>query len=294
MSHTHHAVFESLLVSAALTLATLVYVRGLVRTRRVAPDTIEPWRAISFLLGLSFIWLAMASPIAALDHELLTVHMVQHLLLMTLAPPLIWLGAPMKTRLQGLPQGSVRVARSCFRSTALQRLGRAIAQPTVCWLAAAGTLVGWHVPAAFMLGMRSEVWHGIEQASFLGAGLLFWWPVVWSNSMASNRSGWSILLYLFLATLPCDILSGLLVFCDRVVYPVYFSSGHMLGFSALEDQQCAGALMWTCVTVVYLMAGTIFTARLLLPDRSRQYWLVKSGPQLGTAAQTTPRTMEVV
>ena len=294
MPHTHHAVFESLLVPAALILAALVYVRGLVRTRRLAPDTIESWRAISFLLGLSFIWLAMASPIAALDHELLTVHMVQHLLLMTLAPPLIWLGAPMKPRLERLPQRSVRVARSWFRSTALQRLRRAIAQPAVFWLAAAGTLVGWHVPAAFMLGMRSEAWHGIEQASFLGTGLLFWWPVVRSNSMASNRSEWSILLYLFLATLPCDILSGFLVFCDRVVYPVYFSVSQPFGLSVLEDQQCAGALMWTCVTVVYLVTGTIFTARLLSPDRSRQYWLVKSDPQLGTAPQTIHRSREVV
>jgi cytochrome c oxidase assembly factor CtaG len=74
-------------------------------------------------------------------------------------------------------------------------------------------------------------------------------------------------LYLFLATLPCDILSGFLVFCDRVIYPVFLSSPRSFGFSALEDQQCAGALMWTCVTVVYLIAGAVFTARLLSPQR---------------------------
>ena len=64
-----------------------------------------------------------------------------------------------------------------------------------------------------------------------------------------------MLLYLFLATLPCDILSGFLVFCDRVVYPVFLSSPHSFGLSALEDQQFAGALMWTCVTLVYVVAG---------------------------------------
>ena len=108
-----------------------------------------------------------------------------------------------------------------------------------------------------MLGLRSQTWHGIEQASFLVTGLLFWWPVVEPSRNASKWSESSILLYLFFATLPCDILSGFLVFCDRVVYPVYLSSPPRFGLTALEDQQCAGALMWTCVTLVYLVAGAI-------------------------------------
>jgi len=70
--------------------------------------------------------------------------------------------------------------------------------------------------------------------------------------------------------LPCDILSGSLVFCDRVVYPVFLSSPRSFGLSALEDQQCAGALMWTCVTVVYFVAGAVFTARTLAPSTLTQ------------------------
>lgn len=75
-----------------------------------------------------------------------------------------------------------------------------------------------------------------------------------------------MILYLFFATLPCDVLSGFLVFCDRVVYPVYLSSSHLLGFSTLGDQQCAAALMWTCVTVVYLVAGVVLSMHLLSPQ----------------------------
>ena len=56
------------------------------------------------------------------------------------------------------------------------------------------------------------------------------------------------------------------MFCDRVIYPVFLSTPRPFGLSALEDQQCAGALMWTCVTVVYLIAGAVFTARLLSPS----------------------------
>lgn len=293
MHHAHHAASESLWVSVPLILVALVYVRGWVRIRRINLETIENWRVGSFLLGLFLIWLAVASPIATLDHELLTIHMVQHLLLMMLAPPLIWLGAPLKPLLHGLTQGLENVMSHFFRSPPVQRLGRAIAHPAVCWLAAAATLVGWHVPSLFALGMRSGLWHTIEQVSFLASGLLFWWPVVKPGQGASNGSEWPILLYLFAATLPCDILSGFLVFCDRVVYPLFLSSPPSNGLSAIEDQQCAGALMWTCVTVVYLIAAAIVAARLLSPHRSEEPSIVQFESK-GSAAQTGRQQMEGV
>ena len=293
MQHAHRAAFESLWVSAPLILVALVYARGWLRVRKLDLHTIETWRAGSFVLGLLFIWLAVASPIAALDHELLTIHMVQHLLLMTLAPPLIWFGAPMKPLLHGLPQGFGNVMRHCFRSPPIQRLGRAIAHPAVCWLVAAATLVGWHVPSLFALGMRSGLWHAIEQVSFLASGLLFWWPVIKPGEGKSNGSEWPILLYLFVATLPCDILSGFLVFCNRVVYPVFLSSPQSNGLSALEDQQCAGALMWTCVTLVYLIAAAIFAARLLSPHRSEEQSILQFESER-SAVRTDPQRMEAV
>jgi len=157
-----------------------------------------------------------------------------------------------------------------LRSEPMQQLASVVTNPALCWFAAAGTLIVWHIPSVFMLGLRSQMWHGAEQASFLAAGFLFWSPVV---RPPQNNWKWpeaSILLYLFLATLPCDILSGFLVFCDRVVYPVFLSAPRPFGLSALEDQQCAGALMWTCVTVVYVIAGAVFTARLLSPQLSLQ------------------------
>lgn len=282
MPHAHNAASESFMVSAFLIIAALVYARGWVRIRRGNQDMIGGWRAGSFFIGLFFVWAAVASPLAALDHELLTAHMVQHLLLMTFAAPLIWLGAPVKAVLRGLPEGFDQVViRPLARSAPVQQLQRVLTHPAICWLGAAATLVGWHIPALFRLGMQSGAWHAFEHASFLATGLLFWWPVVQPGSTSLKMPELAILLYLFLATLPCDILSGFLVFCDRVVYPAYLSSSHPFGLTALQDQQCAGALMWTCVTVVYLVAGAIVTARLLLPV-------------LSTAPQTTPQSMEVV
>jgi len=104
-----------------------------------------------------------------------------------------------------------------------------------------------------------------------------------------------MLLYLFLATLPCDILSGFLAFSDRVAYPVYFSTPRLFGFSVLEDQQCAAALMWTCVTLVYLVSAAIISSRLLAPRTSREHDLQQ--PQFSggpVVSKSAPRSLEVV
>jgi putative membrane protein len=135
--------------------------------------------------GVLVLWVAVASPLGELDHQFLTAHMVQHLLLMIVAAPLILLGVP-----------AIRLR----------------VHPGFCWLASTAVVIGWHVPALFELGMH---WHRSEQATFLAAGLLFWQPVI------GRAPGWSAPLYLFLATLPCDALSAFLVFCGRVVYSHY-------------------------------------------------------------------------
>src|SRR5579864_5652337 len=98
---------------------------------------ISGWRAASLGLGLFSILVAMASPVAMLDGRMLTAHMAQHLLLMTIAPPLIWMGAP--------AQVLSRAAQWPFA----RKLGGVAGHPVFCWLAATAALVGWHAPAAF-------------------------------------------------------------------------------------------------------------------------------------------------
>jgi putative membrane protein len=269
MPHLHYSAlgtFTSVLFTAVLVSAALIYVPGWRQLRPTRVSVSGP-RALSFIAGLFLIWFAVASRVAALDHELLTVHMLKHLLLMTVAPPLIWLGEPLRAWSQGLPPFARRSLGVGLGLPLIMRTGKALAGPEVCWLGAAATLVGWHIPAIFALGMHSAAWHFVEQSSFLATGLLFWWPVIqpWPSAPVPDLS---MILYLFFATLPCDIHSGFLVFCDRVVYPVYFSSSHLFGFTALADQQCAAALMWTCVTVVYLLAGAVLTMRLLSPQHT--------------------------
>src|SRR5215475_12434769 len=248
-------------VSLTLTLffAALLYLRGWIRLRSSSASSIPPWRACSFFIGLTLVWAALVSPFAAYDHSLLTAHMIKHLLLMTFAPAFILLGEPVKAFWNGTPPSAQNLLRRTFPQHLAQWLERIATNLALGWTVSALTLILWHLPVLFTLSMRSEFWHTFEEATFFGAGLLFWWPVIepWPTTPVPQR--WSLLLYLFLATLPCDILSGFLVFSDRVAYPVYLSAPRLFGFSVLEDQQCAAALMWTCVTIVYLVAGAILS-----------------------------------
>jgi len=254
----------------------------------VSGTTIPAWRAASFFWGVSLVWAALGSPLVAYDHDLLTVHMIQHLLLMTFAPALILLGEPLLALWHGLPRFANAVLGPLFRLPLVQRFAHRLSRPALCWTASALTLLGWHVPALFTLGMHSEAWHALEQASFLVAGFLFWMPVIQPWPSASTWAQWSTLLYLFLATLPCDILSGFLVFSDRVAYPCYFAMPRHFGFSVLEDQQCAAALMWACVTLVYLVPAAILSTRLLSPRSFDRGDLAQS------AARRDPQRVEAV
>jgi putative membrane protein len=267
MPPAHHSALEPWWSSGVLILilvvVAVIYMRGWRNLRAFSANVIPIWRACSFFLGLFLIWVALGSSLAAYDHELLTVHMIQHLLLMTFAPAMILLGEPVKSIVHGLPEPVQVLLDLLCRTPLTRRAGSLITRPALCWLAAGITLIGWHVPAMLALGLQSDSWHTVEHSSFLGAGFLFWWPVArpWPSAPSSPR--WSILVYLFLATLPCDILSGFLVFSERVVYPIYLLAPRRFGMAVLEDQQCAAALMWTCITIVYLVPAAILTTRLL-------------------------------
>jgi cytochrome c oxidase assembly factor CtaG len=194
-------------------------------------------------VGVAALWVVVASPVAHLDHHLLTAHMAQHLVLMLVAAPLILLGV-------------------------LSIVSRWRPRAALCWLAGTFTVIVWHVPVIFQLAMQSHCWHEFEQASFLTAGILFWWPVIRPGAGTAS-SDWSVPLYLFFATLPCDGLSAFLVFCGHVVYPHYLMGVGHSRLSPTEDQELAGALMWVTVTFAYLVPALVVTTRLLSGERER-------------------------
>lgn len=243
--------------TSVLIVTAFVYFPGWFRLRSLSSNLIPVWRLVAFISGLFSVWITVASPLAIADRQSLTMHMVKHLLLMTVAAPLILAGAPDRVLLRGLPKRLIQSENLVGRP--LRWLGLSPTHLVLCWLAGTAAVIGWHLPVAFQLGMSFHWVHNLEDVCFLFAGLLFWWP------MAATSPRWSMALYLFLATLPCDILSAFLVFCNRVVYPCYLSAARLFGLSPLQDQECAGALMWVWVTFAYLIPAVVITMQMLSP-----------------------------
>jgi putative membrane protein len=251
-------------INVTLCLALLVYTIGWLRLRKVFTNLIPAWRLAAFSAGIVSLWIAVGSRLEAFDDVSLSIHMVQHLLLMAVAPPLILLGAPTLPLLHGLPRWMVRgsVGR-IFRWPQTQRLGHVLTDPAVCWIAASVALIAWHIPVAFELALRSAPWHKIEHACFFGTSLMFWWPVIQPFPSVAKWPAWSVPLYLFLGTLPGAALGAFLTFCDRILYPSYASAPMVFHESHLDDQVFAGAFMWVFGTLVYTVPAVILTVQLL-------------------------------
>jgi putative membrane protein len=256
-------------VNISLFLAAVIYANGWNRLRTAFAQQFSFWRLGAFFAGIAAIWIAIGSPLEALDDVSLTVHMVQHLLLSAVAPPLILLGAPELPLLRGLPQSIARNVVSRFLRLPLVKRSRPlVSNPAICWLIASIALIGWHIPPLFELALRWDWLHKLEHATFFAAGLMFWWPVVQPWPSVPKWPRWTIPLYLFSATFPCDALSGFLTFCDQLVYPSYISAPRVFGLSPLEDQQCAASLMWVSVTLIYLIPAVLVTLQILSPGNA--------------------------
>jgi cytochrome c oxidase assembly factor CtaG len=240
--------FDPWLVGALLVTAG-VYLRGWLALRR-------RWhggRLAAFLGGLAAVYLALASPIEPVAALLLQVHMVQHLLLMMVAPPLLWLGAPLLPLLRGLPK-PVRVywVAPLLASRPLRRLFGRLTHPLAALaLFVTATWLG-HAPAVYDLALRSPGWHYLQHVCFLGAALLFWYPVVRPYPARPRWSCWLLLPALLLADLSNTALSALLTFSGRVLYPYYAEVPRLAGISALDDQSAAGVLMWVPGSLAFL------------------------------------------
>jgi putative membrane protein len=258
----------ALVIASGLLVTALVYLRGWLSVRSAFPNLVAGWRLAVFMTGLLAVWIAAGSPLATLDHHSLTIHMMKHLLLMTVAAPLILAGAPAFPLVCGLPKLFIK-SHPPLGSRPARWLERCLRAPVLCWLAGTVAVIGWHLPGAFQLGMHSQGIHLLEDVSFLVAGLMFWWPIVQSSLNATSSPRWSMALYLFLATLPCDILSAFLVFSNRLIYPFYLSTPQLFSLIPLEDQECAGALMWVWVTFAYLIPAVAITIQMLSPSNIR-------------------------
>lgn len=266
------------LPTGGLSAMALLYLNGWKTLNRELPHKYSVERLLSFLAGLSLLFVAIASPLDAFAGLLLQVHMVQHLLLMVVVPVLLWMGQPVIPLLRGLPGSVLKRALGPFLSwPILRRAGRILANPIVCWLTMAFTLIFWHQPRLYELALRSPDWHRLEHACFLFAALLFWCPVIGVWPARAQGSNWLLIPYLVFADILNTALSAWLVFSRHVVYPTYESAPRLWDISALDDQSAAGALMWVPGSLAYLIPAFLITMRAL-----------QSSPAVSNKVRTAP------
>ncbi len=258
------------LLTASIALTALVYCRGWLAIGKTRPERFPGWRLGCFLLGMFVLWFAIASPMDAFADTMLSAHMVEHLLLMSVVPPLVLLGSPTVPMLRGVPRWLVRgLIGPLLRVTPLRRLGHWLTRPRVAWLAMNLAFLGWHIPAAFDYALEHEAWHAVEHICFMGTSLLFWWPLIrpWPSHAGEHR--WSLVPYLLLADVVNTGLSAFLAFCGRPVYGFYLGTPNAFGLSPLADQVLGAAVMWVAGSVLFLVPAVYITMSLLGPQRSR-------------------------
>src|SRR4030095_6129100 len=239
---------------------SLLYARGWSRQHKRAPHRFGFPQLISFYAGVITVLLALISPLDTFAGWLLTVHMIQHLLLMMVAPPLILYGNPYLPLLAGLPRSFAKDGLApFFASVTLRRVGRFVTHPIFCWAAFVFTTIAWHTPLMYQLALSSPTWHAVEHVCFLTTALLFWSPIIQPYPLVPQMPRWALIPYLFLADFQNTALSAFLIFYERVLYPAYATVPRIAGMTVLEDQAAAGAIMWVASSIFFLIPVGLIT-----------------------------------
>jgi cytochrome c oxidase assembly factor CtaG len=267
MSQAARQIFAdwSLPIWLTLTIAVAagIYLRGWLAMRRTRPHQFTFLRLGSFCAGLAVLWLAIGSPMDGFADVLLSAHMVEHLLLMSVVPPLLLFGLPVVPLLRGLPGVFLQVLIApLIRSPALRRVGHWLITPLVAWLLMNGCFLGWHVPAAYDFALEHETWHAVEHVCFLASSILFWWCVIRPWPARHRAPTWGILIFLVSADVVNTMLSAFLAFCDRPVYVFYLDHPNPFGVSPLDDQVLGAVIMWVIGSLVFLLPAMVIAYRL--------------------------------
>ena len=246
------------IIVIGLALAGWLYWTG-VRRRGDQPP---PRRARFFAAGLATIAIALLSPIDALATVLVSGHMLQHLLLIMVAAPLIVVGDP-TTVMRGVPRG-VRKSTGRWRHERGFTPARisSLHHPVPIFLATAGAIWFWHASVAYEAAADNQILHALEHASFLLTAILFW-NVLLSRRPSSRLAPGASVLLIFAVAMQGVILSALLTFGDTPWYPSYGETARSWNLDPIEDQRLAGLLMW-------IPGGLLYTAAAL---RSLTGWL---------------------
>jgi putative membrane protein len=240
---------SAIAVLALAGAATLLYLAA--ASARVS--WLGRWRVAGSVTGLAVLAVALLPPLDTAAAALFSAHMVQHLLLVVVAAPLLALGRPMPTTLAALSPRARRAVSRLRRSTAWQRLSSVSDSPLTAWSLHVGALWAWHVPALYDAALRMPWLHALEHACLFGTALMFWGIVAGPRGRHRLGVGGG-LLYLFSAAMQCGMLGALIALAETPWYDAHAGTTAAWGLSSLEDQELAGLIMWIPASATYLVA----------------------------------------
>jgi putative membrane protein len=240
-------------------MATYLIAVGPRRDRFPGSAPVRGWRVGAFVSGVVVAAVALLSPLhEAGERYLLTAHMVQHLLVTLVVPPLVLLGTP------------GWMLRPLLRLPLARPVAGLLTAPLVGFALFNATFALWHVPALYELALQNELVHTLEHQTMALTAVLTWWPVLSPLDELPPLSQPARVFYLFLESLPPTVLGAIITFVSAPFYPTYAAAPRLFGLSPLDDQQLGGLTMWIPGALVYLLALSIVFIAWLEGDEARQ------------------------
>lgn len=252
-------------VILVLLLAGTLYIRGWRQLRQKQHLLANGWRLVSYLAGLAAVCLALLSPIDVLSQQLFLFHMIQHLLLMMIAPPLLWLAEPFPVGVWGMPASVRPLIVHAFNKNSRFRAGlQRLTAPGIIWLLLITVLWGWHDPQAYNAALRVDWLHDLEHLSFFGVAWLYWWQLTGAAPILGRRPSTLARVIYAIGGVPPNMIAGIFIaFSESIIYTHYLSVPRLFGISVLYDQQLGGLLMWIPGSMMYIIAALVLIFRRL-------------------------------
>ncbi len=240
--HAHPSIILGLLAFGGAYLLGV----GPLRQRYSLGPPVEGWRVSVFLLGVLVLMAALLSPIHDLgERYLFSFHMLQHMLLMLVFPPLVLIGTP------------TWLLRPLLKNPSVKQAVSFVTRPVAAFLIFNAVLVFWHVPGLYDLALRERNIHILEHITFIGAAVLMWWPVLSPMPELPRAPYIGQMAYLFMVPTVSAILGAFITFSEAVWYDWYAEAPRIWEISAKTDQEIGGLLMW-------VPGGAVFMASLII------------------------------
>ena len=249
----------SIIGGTLLIIGLYVYAVGPLREKLHLADEIPMRKAVAFLLGVNLMFLSLFSPLDALgDRYLFSAHMLQHLILTFVGPPLMLVGTP------------GWLIQPLLRNRTILRLGKIITAPVVAFTLFNADFFLWHAPALYDATLFNENLHILEHLTFIVFGVIYWWPIFSPVKVGLPRlSLGGQVLYLFFGAMPSVLLGAGLTFSPPLYAP-YIYAPRIWGISPATDQQLGGLLMWIPVSLLTIAIMSVLFIRWMQQQDQKQ------------------------